>query len=116
MGGRTELRLSPAMFEILLCLAGGELHGYAIMKEVRDRTGGEVSLGPTSLYRSLEKLLRLGYIKQVESETGAGDSDRRVVYKLLEAGRDAAARRADSLARSVDVARRRRLLSGEGTS
>ncbi len=108
--------LSPALFEILLSLAGGELHGYAIMKDVRDRTSGDVNLGPTSLYRSLKKLLHLGYIEEVEQEAATEDPDRRRVYMLLPAGRDAVARRADSLSRSVAVARRQGLLSEEAAS
>ena len=116
MGRETQAWQSPAMFEILLSLAGGELHGYAIMKEIRDRTRGDVILGPTSLYRSLKKLLNLGYIEEVEQDADAGDPDRRRVYRLLPAGRDAVARRADSLSRSIAVARQQGLLSEEAAS
>jgi DNA-binding PadR family transcriptional regulator len=108
--------LSTALFEILLSLAGGDQHGYAIMKEVEERTGGEVRLGPTSLYRSLKKLLLLGYIQEVPEDPGATEDDRRKVYRILDRGREAAARRADALARSVEEARRRHLLSGESPS
>lgn len=115
MGRETQSWQSPATFEILLSLAGGELHGYAIMKEIRDRTRGDVTLGPTSLYRSLKKLLNLGYIEEVEQDAD-GDPDRRRVYRLLPAGRDAVTRRADSLSRSLAVAREQGLLSEEAAS
>ena len=116
MGNSSKDRVSTAMFEILLSLAGEDLHGYAIMKEVEARTVGEVKLGPTSLYRSLNKLLQLGYIEEVDGDEVGADPDRRRVYRLLDPGREVAARRAYSLSRSVETARERRLFSGEGAS
>lgn len=113
MGKPSKSRVSTAMFEILLSLAGGDLHGYAIMKEVEARRMGEVRLGPTSLYRSLNKLLQLGYIEEVDGEQADGDPDRRRVYRILDPGLEAATRRAQSLARSIEAARERHLLSGE---
>jgi DNA-binding PadR family transcriptional regulator len=104
------------MFEILLSLAGGERHGYAIMREVEERTRGEVSLGPATLYRSIRKLLRLGYIEASREDGDPEESERRRYYRILEAGRQAAAVRAESLAKSVEVARSRDLLAESGTS
>ena len=109
-----ERNLSPAMFEILLSLAGGERHGYAIMQEVEGRTGGEVSIGPATLYRSIKKLLQMGFIAATQEDRDPGDSERRRYYRLLEPGRRAAAFRAESLARSVEVARSRELLAESG--
>ena len=110
-----ERGLSPAMFEILLSLAGGDRHGYAIMREVEERTGGEVSLGPTTLYRSIRKLLRLGYIEACREERDPQDQERRRYYRILDPGRRAVAARAESLARSVEVARSLDLLTDSGT-
>ena len=109
-------QLSPAMFEILLSLAGADLHGYAIMKEVKDRTRGEVSLGPTTLYRSLNKLLELRFIQEVEEEEDTLGDSRRRYYRLLDKGREAARQRADALSRSVEIAEHRGILSREGAS
>jgi len=103
-------RLSPAMFEILLSLAGGMRHGYAIMQEVEERTEGDMRLGPATLYRSIKQLEQMGYIEASEEEGEPSDSERRRYYALQEPGRRAAERRAGSLARSVEVARARNLL------
>ena len=108
--------LNTNMFEILLSLSGGDLHGYAIMKEIQERSGGEVKLGPTSLYRSLKKLLVLGYIQEIDGEAESEGDERRRIYHLLDRGREAAARRAESLSRSIEVARQRRLIPGGGAS
>lgn len=105
------LKLSPAMFEILLALAGGEKHGYAIMQEVEKRTAGEVRLGPGTLYRSIQRLLAAGLIAMSEDHPlTLEDDERRRYYRLLEPGRQAAAARARSLARSVEAARLRKLI------
>jgi hypothetical protein len=51
------LPLTPAVFHILLALAGGERHGYAIMQEVAASTHGQMRLGPGTLYRSIKQML-----------------------------------------------------------
>ena len=52
------LPLTPALFHILLSLADRELHGYDIMREVDERTGGKMRLGPGTLYGSIKRMLR----------------------------------------------------------
>jgi DNA-binding PadR family transcriptional regulator len=52
-----SLPLSPAVFHILLALAAGEMHGYAIMREVAILSDGQVTVGPGTLYGSIKKLL-----------------------------------------------------------
>ena len=49
--------LTPAMFHVLLALAGDDLHGYAILKEVELRTGGKVRLSTGTLYGIIKRLL-----------------------------------------------------------
>ena len=63
----TLLPLTPAVFSILLALAGSEKHGYAIMKEAALPEGGGVSMGPGTLYGSLDRMMRSGLVE----ETGA---------------------------------------------
>src|SRR3989442_9831463 len=58
------LPLPPATFHILLALADGELHGYAIMKGVAARSEGAVRLGPGTLYGSLKRLLEAGLVAE----------------------------------------------------
>src|SRR5207253_1450351 len=51
------LPLTPAVFHILITLADGEAHGYAMMQEVNRRSGGTVRLGPGTLYGAISRLL-----------------------------------------------------------
>lgn len=77
--------LSPAVFAILLSLAGGDKHGYAIMKETRTPEGGGVIMGPGTLYGTLDRLMRDVLVE----ESGISDDERRRYYRLTEAGRAA---------------------------
>jgi len=54
------LPLTPAVFHILLALAGGERHGYSIMQEIGASAQGGFRIGPGTLYRSIKRLLTLG--------------------------------------------------------
>ena len=75
--------LTPAVFAILLSLAGGDKHGYLIMKDARAPEGGGVRLGPGTLYGSLERMMRDGLV----AESGISDDDRRRYYRLTVLGR-----------------------------
>lgn len=84
---RTELQgpLSPAVFNILLTLADGELHGYAIMREVEESTG--VRMGPGTLYGALKKMLTQGLVvESVERPDPEMDDERRRYYQLSALG------------------------------
>jgi DNA-binding PadR family transcriptional regulator len=63
---RTELRrpLSLPVIHILLALADGARHGYAIKQEVEERSGGEVGLGPGTLYEAVQRLEDAGFIEE----------------------------------------------------
>ena len=56
--------LTPAVFHILLSLADGEKHGYAIMKEVEAQTEGKMKMGPGTLYGSIKRMLAAGLIRE----------------------------------------------------
>ncbi len=58
------LPLTPAVFHILLALSSGECHGYGIMLEVNKVTGGQLHLGPGTLYRSIQRMLIDGLIEE----------------------------------------------------
>jgi DNA-binding PadR family transcriptional regulator len=73
------LPLSPTVFHILLALADGERHGYAIMREVEQSTEGKVRMGPGTLYGAVKKLLSDGLIEEMDSERG---EERRRYYRL----------------------------------
>jgi DNA-binding PadR family transcriptional regulator len=108
--------LKPQWFQILLSLAGGDLHGTAVMEEVLARTDGEMKLWPATLYGSLRDLEERGWIRETEAPDDApGEGGRRRFYSLTTAGRDVLAGEAGRLARYVDVARRRDVLRGAET-
>jgi DNA-binding PadR family transcriptional regulator len=104
------LPFTAVEFEILLSLAGGDLHGYAILQDIEMRTEGRLSLRPGTLYRAISRLLDHGLIAELaETSRSSGDLRRRT-YHLTTEGRKLAAREAERLARQVTTARARRVL------
>ena len=77
--------LTPAVFCILIALAEGERHGYAIMQEVTVLSDGQVHMGPGTLYSTIQRLLDLALI--VETATSSGEDGRRRYYRLTGAGK-----------------------------
>jgi len=105
------LPLTPAVFQILLALSGGERHGYAIMREIEASTQGQLRIGPGTLYRSIKQMLAQGLIEEAEERPDpALDDERRRYYRLTDFGQRVAAAEARRLARLVAQARERRLL------
>jgi DNA-binding PadR family transcriptional regulator len=103
--------LTPAMFHILLALAGGERHGYAIMQVVADDTDEAVRLGPGTLYRSIKQLLAIGLIEESgERPDPQLDDERRRYYRLTALGDQAMRAEFVRLGRLVSLGRRRGLL------
>ena len=102
--------LTPAMFHILLALAGDDLHGYAILKEVELRTAGEVKLSTGTLYGIIKRLANDGLIIERRERPAAHDDERRRYYRLTPKGRDVAAMEAERLQKVVALARSRDLL------
>jgi len=96
--------MTPATLHILLALAGGELHGYALMREVSAQSGGAVNLGPGTLYAALARMLDAGLIVEVDAPTGG---ERRRSYRLTAHGRAAADAEVERLSGLVRRARRR---------
>ena len=109
------LPLTPATLHVLLALADGEKHGYAIIKEVSRRTGGEVSLGAGTLYALIKRLLADGLIVEtVERPDPSLDDERRRYYRLAPFGRDVAVAEVRRLEGIVAHARNLRLVPGAG--
>jgi DNA-binding PadR family transcriptional regulator len=98
--------LTPALFHVLLSLADGEKHGYAILKEIEERTGGDVRLSTGTLYGIIKRLLQDGWIR----ESTAGSTDRRRAYKLTAFGRKVALAEAERLRDLVHAAAMKSLL------
>ncbi len=76
------LPLTPVVFAILLALSISEKHGYAIMKSAAQAEGGAVTMGPGTLYGSIDRMIRDGLIE----ETGYTDDDRRRYYRITSFG------------------------------
>ncbi len=75
--------LSPAAYSILLALKDGEKHGYLILREVSERTGGQVRLLPGTLYNLLKRMLDDGWIEELDERPDpALDDERRRYYRL----------------------------------
>jgi DNA-binding PadR family transcriptional regulator len=106
--------LPAAAFQILLALAGEDLHGYAIMRQVEEQSSGRIRLGPGTLYSSLQALLEEGLIEEVDFNGGSESADeRRRYYRLTSTGRKLARAEAEKLADLLRVARARNILRGE---
>jgi DNA-binding PadR family transcriptional regulator len=103
------LPLKTNWFHILLSLAGEDQHGYGIMQEVLDRTGGKVRLWPATLYGSLKRLIEEGLIEESgERPAREFDDARRRYYRLTRLGRrvlDAESARLQELVRILQVKR-----------
>jgi DNA-binding PadR family transcriptional regulator len=80
--------LTPAVMHILLSLAGGERHGYAILKEVLLQTNNQVRLGPGTLYGTLQRLMEQDWVEETDGP-GREPDERRRYYRLSRAGREA---------------------------
>lgn len=103
--------LTPAMFHVLLALAGDDLHGYAILKEVELRTGGKVRLSTGTLYGIIKRLLNDGLIAELRSRPAESkDDERRRYYRLTPQGRQVATAEAERMDEILSVARSRNLL------
>lgn len=103
--------LTPAMFHVLLALAGDDLHGYAILKEVELRTGGKVRLSTGTLYGIIKRLLNDGLIAELRSRPAESDDDeRRRYYRLTPQGRQVATAEAERMDEILSIARSRNLL------
>lgn len=82
--------LPAATFHILMALADEDRHGYAIIQEVAERTGGEVRLGAGTLYRSLQRLVEQGLVVELgirQRPPKDEDDARRRYYRLTPEGR-----------------------------
>lgn len=105
------LPLTPPMFQLLLALADGDKHGYAIIKEVDRRTAGKVRLSAGTLYALIRRFVNEGLIVECEERPDpALDDERRRYYRLSPNGREVAAAEAGRMEEAVGHARAKLLL------
>lgn len=111
---RALLPLTPPVFHILIALAEGERHGYAIMQDVAQQTNNALQLGPGTLYGCIKRMLTAGLIEESDERPDPEmDDERRRYYRMTPLGRRVVRAEAERLAGAVTAARSRRLL-GEG--
>jgi DNA-binding PadR family transcriptional regulator len=106
------LPLAPAVLHILIALGEGERHGYAVMQEVAERTGGKVRMSPGTLYGSIRKMLDEGLIEELfrrgtttDTRRAGSDDERRRYYRVTKFGRAVAAAEAERLTSLLHHAR-----------
>ena len=102
--------LTPAVFHILLALSSGERHGYGIMKQVEADSQGKVSMGPSTLYGSLKRMLDAGLVRESDKRVDPEMNDeRRIYYQITGAGSEAIASELERYQRIVMIAQQRKL-------
>jgi DNA-binding PadR family transcriptional regulator len=107
--------LKPNWFHILLSLADREQHGYGIMNDVLERTGGKVRLWPATLYGTIRKLIEAGLIEESdERPVPEKDDARRRYYRLTELGRGVLGAESRRLEELVSMIRSHTNVLGEG--
>jgi DNA-binding PadR family transcriptional regulator len=112
------LPLPASVMHIVVALADGEKHGYAIMRDVAAVSGGAVKMGSGTLYGSIKRMLDQELIEEADERPDpALDDQRRRYYRLTALGRRVGAAEQDRLASLIDAARMRHLgVSLGGTS
>lgn len=105
-----ELPLSPPVLYVLLALADADRHGYAIMQEVEQRTGGKIRLLPGSLYATIKRMLAAGLVCEAERAPAEDEDPRRRYYGITERGRTVAAAELERMATLIDLGAAKQLL------
>lgn len=109
-----HLPLKPADFHILVALLAGERHGYGLMQQVSEDSGGRVVLELGSLYRLIARLNESGLLTESRRRPAADDDTRRRYYRITPLGRQVAGQEARRLAAVVRLARSHNLLGTLG--
>lgn len=103
--------LTPPVFHILLAVSDGARHGYAIIKEVEIRSGGDVMLSTGTLYAAIKRLLGDGLLEETNSGKGVVNVDeRRRYYRLTALGRKVARAEVNRMVELVNIAEEKRLV------
>jgi DNA-binding PadR family transcriptional regulator len=107
-----QVPLTPVEFHILLSLTDADRHGYAILQDVSDRTGGQIRLRTGTLYTVIKRMLDGGWIEETEHKGRADEDERRRYYRLTTVGRQAVRAEARRLQALVAMAQDKRILPG----
>jgi DNA-binding PadR family transcriptional regulator len=102
------LPLTPTVFHVLVALAREPRHGYAIAQEVESLTEGRISMGPGTLYGSLQRMSDSGLIAEAENPGDQGrHAERRRYYRITPLGETALRAESERILRAVAVAQER---------
>jgi DNA-binding PadR family transcriptional regulator len=105
-----HLPLKPLVFQVLLCLAEGERHGWSLVRDVQQR-GGFDRLMPGNFYRTLRSMVADGFIVASGARPAGGDDERRRYFRMTPLGEQVAIAEAKRLEAAVLEARTRKLLT-----
>jgi DNA-binding PadR family transcriptional regulator len=116
-GPEGYLPLTPAVLDIMVALGEEEMHGYAIMQEVRRRTAGKRRLAPGTLYRSLRQMEERGWVVESQERPEPSlDDERRRYYQLTDLGRRVALAELERLEGLVRAGRSKGFVPSGGPS
>ncbi len=108
----SRLPLSEPVFQILISLAARDLHGYAIMREVEERTDRRVTLSSSTLYGALQRMMRDSLVaRTAERPDPVSDDERRRYYRITDFGRTVAEAEAGRISELAHLLRERNLLT-----
>jgi DNA-binding PadR family transcriptional regulator len=108
------LPLPTATFHILLAIAKEDRHGYAVIQDVEQRTGGEIRLSAGTLYRSIQRMLEQGLLRETRDRPAPElDDERRRYYRITPFGQAVARAEAQRMAELVKMARAQGLVLGK---
>jgi DNA-binding PadR family transcriptional regulator len=109
------LPLPETTFHVLVALADGERHGYAILQDVEERTGGAVQLSAGTLYRAVHRMLEQGLVGETHAPADADrDDERRRYYRITPLGEAVVRAESRRLAALLDLARAKGLAPRRG--
>ena len=112
-----HLPLKPVDFLVLMVLVKGDLHGYGIVKQIEQRSAGQVRLLPGNLYGVIRRMIELGWLAECERRAVDADGDqRRRYYRITEPGRLVAAAEASRLRQVIWDAEAHKLIEKEQPS
>lgn len=104
------LPLPHLSYHVLLALAAEPLHGWAIIKRIREMAGAHAAPSTGSLYLAMVRLEGRGLLEEADAPAGAREDGRRRTYRMTALGRAVLRAETGRLAALVEVARRERVL------
>ncbi|MEO7086567.1 MAG: helix-turn-helix transcriptional regulator [Gemmatimonadaceae bacterium] len=113
---KRQLPLTAVVLHILLALADGDLHGYAIAAEIERATNGEIRTGPGTMYGSISRMLDAELIEEVSKRPASSDDERRRYYRTTAFGRRVLSLEVERLSEVLQLARSKRVLRGSGAA